>query len=180
MNDTNKKEDIVSTFRKICSFLAAAVLLVTSISLTGCGTAATNDSGSSEQQSNTAAQSGQQPSNQQGQQQPGGRQGGLDMSAMLAKVATILGISTEKVTSAYEQAQESLGMQKPAEGQRPSQSDNGTPPAPPTDGQQGQPPSGGQMPNMTALYDKMAELLGISSDTIASAFQQAQKELFSK
>jgi hypothetical protein len=166
---------------KIAVATIAGMLIITSICLIGCGSDASSASSSSKQSSTPAAQ--QQPTSSG--QQPPARGNDQNMKNMLAKAAEILGISTDKLTSAFEAAQASMG---PTGGQQPPQGGQpptGQPPSgqqsqtgqQPTSGQQptGQPPQGG--PNMQALYDKMAETLGISADKIASAFEQAAKAL---
>jgi len=105
---------------------------------------------------------------------PSGRPGGPDMSKMMGRAAEILGITEAKFTSAFQQAQESVFGSMP--GGMPGQQ----PPQPPT-GITGLPaPQGGQAPgseSVQKVYNKMAEILSISADRIASAIEQARQEL---
>ena len=152
--------------RKSAAGIAFAVLLA-GIILAGCSSEVSPSSSSSSEQQMPSS-SGQQPSSSTGQQPSGQQPRGVNdqnMKDMLAKAAAILGISVDKLTSAFEQAQSSL---KPASGQQPPQQDGQKPP-------EGAKPTGG--PNMQAMYEKMAEILSISADKIADAFEQAQKAL---
>jgi hypothetical protein len=129
------------------------------------------------QQSSNA--SGQQPSNTSGQ--PPSGQGQEGMKKVIARAATILGVSESALTTAFDAAMQA---------NRPSGSDNKTPPSgqPPTQGQssgqqppqgqsgQGQPPSGSS-DMMTSVYSKIAAALNLSADKVKAAFEQAQTEL---
>jgi hypothetical protein len=113
------------------------------------------------------------------------------MSNQFSRAAQILGITEAQLTSAFQQAQESVFGKAPT-GTPPSGMSGQQPPAPPsgTSGQQPpqlpsgtsgqQPPQGGQGPNaesMQKLYSKMAEILNISADKISSAMDQARQEM---
>ena len=74
-------------------------------------------------------------------------------------------------SSAAEIPSATSGKQSPSgqplmQGQQPPQG------PPPQEGQE--PPSPRQAPDMTVVYEKMAEILGISTDKIADAFEQAR------
>lgn len=125
-----------------------------------------------------------------------GRSGRPDMSKIMGRAAEILGITEAQLTSAFQQARESVlgampgalpGQLPPpdssAQGPQYSSSDN-------TSGRwQHQSPSGtsgqqqpqrgwGTNPETTQkFYNKMAEILSISADKIASAMEQARQDL---
>jgi hypothetical protein len=132
------------------------------------------------QQTNT--QTGGQ-SAEQASQQPGTGQrpaGGQDMTKVLTRAAEILGVSSDKFTTAFNNAR----PQAPAGGGQQGQQPSGEKPSEPPSGQQGQPPeppSGQQSQSgkgfMTETYTKMAEELGISADKIEAAMNQAMQEL---
>jgi type II secretory pathway pseudopilin PulG len=160
----------------------ALVAILSAVVLAGCS------SGSSSQTAAPAAQtqqqttqptqqqtttSGQQPTTTSGQQPSG--QGQESMKKVVARAATILGVSETDLTTAFDAAMKA---------NRPSGSDNKTPPSgqPPsgqtTSGQsgQGQPPSGSS-DMMTSVYSKIATALNLSADKVKAAFEQAQSEL---
>jgi hypothetical protein len=119
-----------------------------------------------------------------------GRQRGWDMSKQFSRAAQILGITEAQLTSAFQQAQESVFGKAPT-GTPPSGA-SGQPPMPPSGTwtqHSAQTPSGasdqqstrgGRGPNtesMQKLYSKMSEILGISADKISSAMDQARQEM---
>lgn len=163
----------------------ALVAILSGILLTGCS------SGSSTQTAAPAAQTQQQttqPTQQQtttSGQQPSGQQpsgqGQEGMKKVIAKAATILGVSETDLTTAFDAAMKA---------NRPSGSDNMTSPSgQPPSGQsgQGQPPSGqsgqqGQAPSgssdmMKSVYAKIATALSLTTEEVQTAFEQAQSEL---
>jgi hypothetical protein len=169
----------------------ALVILLAGVLLTGCSSAQpAASSGTQSTPAATAPASQTQPASQaqpasqttstSGQQ--GGKQGGQDMQAqqtkLLARVAEILGVSTDSLTTAYNAALKSVMGDKSSSTTAPGQ-----PPQPPTDGKAGgsggTPPSGGQgkAPDMSGLYSKVADALGLTVDKVTAAFEQAQKEL---
>jgi hypothetical protein len=184
--------------------LLAVALILIGLVLAGCSTggiaSTTQDTSSSPAQTATApsqttaspAQSGTAPastatgSNTSGStasptqgSAPSGRQGGPDMSKQLSRAAQILGITEAQLTSAFQQAQESVFGKAPT-GTPPSGTSSQQPPAPPSGTSGQQPPQDGQGPNtenMQKLYSKMAEILNISADKISSAMDQARQEL---
>ena len=132
--------------------------------------------------------SGSTASPTQGNALPG-RQSGPDMSKTFARAAEILGITETQLTSAFQQAQESV-FGKASTGT--SETSDQQPPPPPSGTWSQQPPqspsgtTGQQSPShnggpnqesMQKLYSKMSEILGISADKISSAMDQARQEL---
>jgi hypothetical protein len=109
------------------------------------------------------------------------------MSKIMSRAAQILGITEAQLTSAFQQAQQSVFANLPSgtSGQRPPHlsTDNTSgqrPPQPPSGTSGQQPPQWGQGPNSGStqkLYSKMAEILSISADKISSAMDQARQEL---
>ena len=108
------------------------------------------------------------------------------MSKMMGRAAEILGITEAKFTSAFQQAQESVFGSMPGgmPGQQPPAPPSGTsgqqPPQPPTSITGLPAPQGGQAPgseSVQKVYNKMADILSISADRIASAIEQARQEL---
>jgi hypothetical protein len=181
---------------KIINKIATGITLVVVLAgliLASCSSATTQTTtpASGQQSANQPAQksssSSQQPSGQQssGQQpagSPGQPPGNDNMTAIVKRAAEILGISTDKFTTVFQNA-----MPK----RTGSDQQGGQPPTPPS-GQQVQPPSGGQQGQppapsadqsmtqsqvMTDVYTKMATELGISADSISKAMVQAEKEL---
>ena len=168
--------------------LISIAIILTGMTLVGCSTGAATQQDSSGQAVTSPASPFSKPA-QTGTGNPGGapsgRPGGPDMSKMMGRAAEILGITEAKFTSAFQQAQESVF------GNMPGGTPGILPPAPPsgTSGQQPQPPSGitglpapqgGQGPgseSVQKVYNKMAEILSISADRIASAIEQARQEL---
>ena len=175
--------------RKLATGIAFVVILI-SISLAGCSTGLSQNTSSSSGQQSSPVTASQQSDNQSAQrQQPGspGQQppGASNMTEVLSRAAEILGISSEKLTTAFQNAMPQGGSSGSGQqGQPPTapSGQQGQSPTPPS-GQQGQPstlPSGQQMTQsqlMTDVYEKMAEELNISADDIASAMQQAEEEL---
>jgi hypothetical protein len=191
---------VFRNLRKLATGIAFVVILI-SISLAGCSTGSSQNTSSTSTQQSSSTTSGQpstngatqqQQTNSQGQQQPGAS----NMTAILSRAAEILGISSEKLTTAFQNAMPQGGPSGSGQQGQPStppsgeqgeppaspSGEQGQPPTPPS-GQQGQPstpPSGQQMTQsqpMTGVYEKMAEELNISADDIASAMQQAEEEL---
>ncbi len=131
------------------------------------------------QQTNT--QTGGQSAGQSSQQPGTGQRpaGGQDMTKVLTRAAEILGVSSDKFITAFNNARpqppSGAGQQEPPSGQQ------GEKPSEPPSGQQGQPPSGQQGQSgkgfMTETYTKMAEELGVSADKIEAAMNQAMQEL---
>lgn len=153
------------------------VVILISICLAGCSTnLSQNPSSSSGQQSDNRSAQQQQPGSP-GQQPPGAVNMDAVMTAILNRAAEILGISSDKFTAAFQNAQNAM-----PKGGASGSGQQGQPPTAPS-GQQGQPttpPSGQQMSQskfMTEIYEKMAVELNISADDIAKAMEQAQKEL---
>jgi hypothetical protein len=156
-------------FQITSKFVTCITLIAvsTSLILASCSSATT-------QTTNPA--SGQQSSNQPAQKPGSSGQppGNENMTTIMKRTAEILGISTDKFTTTFQNA-----MPK-----RPSGSDQqgGQPPAPPS-GQSGQPPTPPadqqitQSQMMTEVYAKIATELNISADSIAKAMSQAEKEL---
>jgi len=179
---------------KKSTLIIAFVVVLISISLTGC------DSNSSQSTSSPTTQpsvdsSGQQSNNPSMQQQQPGHSGqsqspnAPDMTAVLNRAAEILGISSDKFTTAFQNAmpKPSTDQQEqppapptgtPPTGTHPSDQ-QGQPPEPPTGApQSGQPKSQSENPQfMTDVYAKMAEELNISVDDISKAMTQAEEEL---
>ena len=169
------------------------VIIIAAMLLAGCSS---TGSSSSSTPASTPSSSGQpaqgQQSGQQGEQQGGqkGGPGGQDMQAMqarlLARVAEILGVSSDSLKTAYEAAvKEVMGNKAPSgSGQPPSGgSQGGTPPTPPSDNRTGGPggqggPGGGKGgPDMSGVYARVASALGLTTEKVQAAFEQAQKEL---
>ncbi|MFA5066196.1 MAG: hypothetical protein WC566_12145 [Dehalococcoidia bacterium] len=180
------------TLAKAAGTVCAIAILVGSLS--GCGTAETqNQSTTPSQQTvstpsqQTTTQTNSQSGDQSSQQSAEGRQppsGGQDMTAILTRAADILGISSDKFITAFNNARPQAPSGDGQHGQPPSGQD-GEPPAAPT-GQQGEKPSespSGQQQGkdgtgfMTEIYTKMADELGISADKIEAAMSQAMQEL---
>ncbi len=110
---------------------------------------------------------------------PSGRPGAPDMSREFSRAAQILGITEEQLTSAFQQAQESI-FGKPPTGTPPSGTSGQRPPAPPSGTPGQQTPTSDQGPGqemMQKVYSKMAEILNISADKISSAMEQARQEM---
>jgi len=152
-------------------------LVLAIINLAACSSGASQSTSSSSPQTSKqqAPSSGAQPPSMPAGGQPPARMDDEGMETMLNQVAEILGISAGEVTSAFEQAQASLFSGRQPEGQ---------PPEPGQQPPQGQPPESGEGPparpggpDMTALYDEMANILGISADEISAAFEQAGQGL---
>ena len=163
--------------RKIIVIGIVVSLVLSIISLAACSSGASqSNSSSSPQTSGQQAPSlGAQPPSMPANGQPPARMGGEGMETMLNQVAEILGISASEVTSAFEQAQASVFSGQQPEGQ---------PPEPGQQPPQGQPPESGEEPSahsegpdMTALYEEMVSILGISADDISAAFEQARQGL---
>ncbi len=181
---------------KIAKFpvYAALVIIISAMALAGCSSSSTSSStpSSTQQPAAQTQQSGQQSGQQGGQQgsQQGQKHDGQDMQEMqtklLTRVAEILGVSTESLTTAYQNAMQSvMGDKTPGQGgqgtppEKPSGEGDQKPPEggqPPTDGQGGQ--GGGHGgPDMSGVYSKVAEALGLTAEKVQAAFEQAQKEL---
>lgn len=173
------------------------VIIVAAALLAGCGSTATGSTPASTPAGSSQPaqdQQGSQQSGQQGGQQGGGKggPGGQDFQAMqtklLARVAEILGVSTESLTTAYQSAiKEVMGNMTPpsgaGQGQPPSvgtqgqpPSSGGTPPMPPSDNRTGG-PGGRGGPDMSGVYSKVASALGLTAEKVQAAFEQARTEL---
>jgi len=147
---------------------------------TGCssGSASQSPASTASTQEQPAART-QQTTAAQGQQD--GQKGGQDMQALqqklLARVAGILGVSPDSLTTAYEAAMTSVMGDRAAS----ATTVQGTPPQPPSDnktphqGGQGGPGKGG--PDMSAIYSKIAGALGLTTEKVTAAFDQAREEL---
>jgi hypothetical protein len=175
-------------------YFVVAIILI-GIALAGCSTGSAGQPVSQEQTVTAPASSNStnptpapatttQPNSGRQSGSRSGRPGGPDMSKMMSRSAEILGITEAQLTSAYQQAQESVFGKMPSgtPGQRPPTDNTSghqwTQPPTGTSGQQ--PPQGGWGPNsetMQKLYSKMAEILNISADKITSAMDQARQEL---
>lgn len=171
----------------------ALVMVIAVLLLTGCGSTATGSNPASTLSGPSQPaqdQQGIQQGNQQSGQQGGGKggPGGQDWQAMqaklLARVAEILGVSSESLTTAYESAmKEVMGNMTPPslpnQGQPPSGDNQGTPPMPPSDNRTGGPgrQGGGGGPDMSAVYSKVASALGLTAEKVQAAFEQARTEL---
>ena len=178
--------------------IAAVTLMIAAVMMTtaGCGGSITPSSGASDSGSSSQAaaqpagtgQQGQQPQQGQGNQGAGQRGPGVDNTKLLARVAAILNVPVDKLTTAFNNA-----LPKRAEGDKsgtpPSgAAPTGTPPSgtPPTGSGNpptGTPPAGGQpgQPGQFTLPDdvieKISSELGLPADTVSSAFEQAMTEL---
>ncbi len=175
---------------KKCAAVTIFVVVLIGASLAGCSTGSSQNTTSASGQESSSTATGQQSTSQSApQQQPGspGQQppGASNMTEILARAAEILGISSEKLTTAFQNAMPQGGPSGSGQQGQPPAAPSGQqrqPPEPPS-GQQGQlsePPSGQQMTQsqlMADVYEKMAEELNISADDIASAMQQAEEEL---
>jgi hypothetical protein len=167
------------SLRTITLAVALAATL-TVISLAGCSSdVSQNQSSSSGQQSSTS--SGQGSTNQATQQQPSSSSqqppGAANMNVILTRAAEILGISSDDLIAAFQNAMPQggpSGQGQPGQPPMPPSGEQGQPPAPPS----GQQPSQSSSPQfMTEIYEKMAAELNISADAIAEAIAQAEKEL---
>jgi hypothetical protein len=175
---------------KKCAAITIFVVVLIGSCLAGCSTGSSQNTSSSSEQQSSPVTASQQSDNQSAQRQQSGSPGqqppgASNMTEILSRAAEILGISSEKLTTAFQNAMPQGGPSGSGQqGQPPTAPSNqqGQPPTPPS-GQQGQPstpPSGQQMTQsqpMTDVYEKMAEELNISADDIASAMQQAEEEL---
>lgn len=172
-------------------------IILTGIVLAGCGTgSAAQPASPSPGPAVPAPPAGAQTDNGTQNGAHSGRAGRPDMSKMMGRAAEILGITEAQLTSAFQQARESVfgampggipGLQPlpDSSGQRPPyfSTDNSSgqwqhQPPPGTSGQP--PPQGGWGSNSETtqkFYIKMAEILSISADRIASAMEQARQEL---
>lgn len=154
---------------KIRAMVVIFLLVLMVVSLAACNSSTDQTSPSPSGQQSSA---GQPPA--QGQQPPQRMNGG-GTETMLAKVAEILGVSVNQVTSAFQEAQASVFPDRPHQGQAPEPGQQPSQGLPPGQGQE--PPAPREAPEMTALYEKMAEILGISADKVSGAFAQAQQAL---
>jgi hypothetical protein len=167
---------------QITAYFALAVILA-GVILAGCagGSASQAPASSGTQSTPAATTPASQTTSTSGQQ--GGKQGGQDMQAqqtkLLARVAEILGVSTDSLTTAYEAAIKSVMGDKAPSGSTPGQPPQPPSGTPPSGQQGGTPPSGGQnkAPDMSGVYSKIAASLGLTADKVTAAFEQAQKEL---
>lgn len=179
---------------KLPVYFALVIIITAAMILTGCSSGSTSSTPASTSTTQPAAQTqqstttGQQGSQQSGQQD--GRQGGQDRQAtqtkLLARVAELLGVSSDKLTAAYETAMKSvMGDKAPSgsgtQGTPPSGASQGTPPQPPSDNRTGGGP-GGQGggkggPDMSGVYAQIATELGLTTEKVTEAFETAQKEL---
>jgi len=179
--------------RKTLIIAAVLAIIAVIIAAAGCSSSTTTSSSGASNAQAVNQQSGQQPQQGQGIQGAGQRGPGIDNSKLLARVAEILNVSFDKLTTAFNNA-----MPRRTEGDRtgtpPSRvpadgsgtpptgtppGGNGTPPGgtPPADGQQGQPAQPGQFTLPDDVIQKIASELGLSADTVSSAFKQAMSEL---
>jgi hypothetical protein len=186
---------------KKCAAATIFVVVLIGSCLAGCSASSSQNTTSATGQESSPAATGQQSTSQSAQQQKPGSQGqqppgASNMTEILSRAAEILGISSEKLTTAFQNAMPQGGPSGSGQQGQPStppsgqqgeppaapSGEQGQPPTPPS-GEQGQsstPPSGQQMTQsqfMTDIYEKMAEELNISADDIASAMQQAEEEL---
>jgi hypothetical protein len=201
-NLTLKEVILVITKKKLSHiFPIMLAIIIISVLISGCssGSAVKSQTGSSTSQpvsssSQQVVSTSSQPTatQQQAQQGSGDRKNGGagNMKTVITRVAAILNVSEANLTSAVEAA---MSANRPAggnggpsdNGTRPSggPSENGTPPSgqPPQGGQGGQSPSGGQQPGgsdmMEKVYSSVASTLGLTSDTVKAAFEQAYSEL---
>jgi hypothetical protein len=182
------------TLTKAAGTVCAIAILAGSLS--GCGAAETQTQSTTPTQQTvstpsqqTTTQTGSQSADQSsqpaaGQQPPSG---GQDMTKILTRAAEILGVDSEKFTTAFENARPQGGPSDNGTRGQPPSGQSGEPPAAPT-GQQGEkpsaPPSGQQgqdgKGSMTEMYTSMAEELGVSADKIEAAMSQAMQELSNK
>lgn len=181
---------MMSEICKYLQFLVVAVVIMSGMVLAGCSAGNASQPAAQEQTVAAPASPGPSAGTPPGNgSQPGsfpGRPGSPDMSKMLSRAAEILGITEASLTSAFQQAQESIlaGMPGGTPGQLPPNlfTDNTSvqrPPQPPA-GSPGQQPPGGFAPDPEStqkFYSKMAEILSISADKIAGAMEQARQEL---
>jgi hypothetical protein len=176
--------------RKLLIVAAALTIIATIVTAAGCGGSSTTTSqpSISDTQSATQAASSTQTAQAQSQNQDKGQgQKGpqMDNTKLLARVAEILNVSVDTLTTAYNNAmpQRTDGTGTPPSGTPPTGTPpSGTPPAgdgiqpggtPPTDGQR-QP---GQFSLPDDIIQQIATELGLSTDTVSSAFKQAMSEL---
>ena len=183
---------------KYLQVFLAVIVIVVGMALAGCSTgsasqttsqepAVTTPASSSSETATPASTTGTQPNNGWQNGNHTGQPGGPDMSKIMSRAAQILGITEAQLTSAFQQAQQSVFANLPSgtSGQRPPHlsTDNTSgqrPPQPPSGTSGQQPPQWGQGPNSGStqkLYSKMAEILSISADKISSAMDQARQEL---
>jgi len=174
------------------AFMCVALgAILSGLLLMGCSSGSTSSTTAPAMQDQQAAPEATQSSGQSaqsGQQgQPPSGQGKDGMKNVIAKAATILGVSETDLTAAWESAMKEAGGGQGGPG-GPGGSDNRTPPSPPSDnppsgtppsgqsGQQGQPPSGSSE-MMTKVYASVATTLGLTTEKVQAAFEQAQSEL---
>jgi len=172
--------------RKIAKVAAFAIIAALIVSMFGCSSSASDTSSQSSIQTNQQTQVNQQQSGDQGQNPRGQRGQGMDNTQLLTRVAEILNVSVEDLTTAYnnampqrEEGQGGPGGSQSPTGEPPSgEMPTGEPPSgtPPADGQGGQQP-----PQMQGFPEEMmqsiADELGLSVDDVTAAFEQAMQEL---
>jgi hypothetical protein len=179
---------------KVMKILLSASIIVLIMALwVGCSNSSGSSTPGSNQPASSSAQNkpdstGQQ-ANPSGGQQQGNRPMGGDNSQMnqvAVRAAEILGVSEDEFVAAFQTAVSNHMPKGPGEGgQQPPQSEPPESMGEPPEQPEGEPPEmqpgqqGGQGPafEMEEIYEEMAEILGLSADDIASAFQQAQQEL---
>lgn len=151
--------------KQIFLFLLA-VIAVAGILLYGCSANTSNQSTSTTQSSQSPSPSGQSRANAAG------------MQTMLTQVAQELGIPEDKLAAAYQQAQDSVVSSMPPRNP-PSQGQGQQSPNASGQGQQS-PNTSGQSQNFNdfrmSIYNKMADILNIPADQIATAFSKFQPQ----
>lgn len=184
---------------RVMKILLSASMIVLIMALwVGCSNTTDDSTSGSNQPSSSTTQNkpsstSQQTANPSEGQQQGNRPMGGDnsqMNQLAVRAAEILGVSEDEFVAAFQTAMSNHMSEGPGgEGQQPPQ---GEPPesigeplheSPEQSG--GEPPEmqlgkqGGQGPafDMEEIYEEMSEILGISADDIADAFEQAQQEL---
>jgi hypothetical protein len=177
--------------RKLLIAAAALAIIATIVTAAGCGGSSTTSSQSSTSDASSATQAASSTQTTQDQSQnPDKGQGKngprMDNTRLLARVAEILNVSVDNLTTAYNNAmpKRTDGTGTPPSGMPPTGTQrSGTPPAddgtqpggtPPADGQKGQPREF-SLPD--DVIQQIASELSLSTDTVSSAFKQAMSEL---
>jgi hypothetical protein len=172
--------------RKLLIVAAVLTITATIVIVAGCGGSSTTPAQPSTSDASSATQAASSTHTTPDQSQSQGKEKGqngpqMDNTRLLARVAEILNVSVDKLTTAFNNALPKRidGTRTPASGMPPS----GTPPegseikptgTPPVDGQRGQP---GQFSFPDDVMQQIAAELGLSTDTVSSAFKQAMSEL---
>lgn len=182
----SKKVGIILTGTMLYAILSASLLA-------GCDSGnsqSLSPAGQTQQESAQPVQQSDQSGQQlqqgvQGQQgQPPSGRGQEAMKQLIAKAAVILGVSESDLSTAFEDAMKEMGggrvgpggpggSGEPPSGEKPS----GEPPSgqqPPQGG--GQPPSGAS-DMMKDVYASIAASLGLTTEKVQAAFEQARAEL---